>query len=138
MSEFVEFLNGKDNLYVEWELKSSPQELYPQERLEEYVEKVYAAARSVRTRNSQFVFTSGDYRGLRYLQEHHPDAEERIVLWDYRGSTPDFTGIPTNRTRYRLNFWHTDNWPVDTTPRSKEAPLYPYEVEIDWMSYKPM
>lgn len=68
----------------------------------------------------------------------HPVTQERIVLWDYRGSTPDFSGIPTNRTRYRLNFWHTNNWPVDTNPRSIEAPRYPYEVEIDWMEYKPM
>lgn len=80
LTEFVEFLNGKDNLYVEWELKSSPLELYPQERLEEYVEKVYAAAKSVRTKNSQFVFTSGDYRGLRYLQEHHPDADLLLII----------------------------------------------------------
>ena len=68
----------------------------------------------------------------------HPETGERIVLWDYQGTTPDFTGIPTNRTRYRLNFWHTNNWSVDTNPLSKEAPLYPYEVEIDWMSYMPM
>lgn len=68
----------------------------------------------------------------------HPESGERIVLWDYRGSTPDFTGIPTNRTRYRLNFWHTNNWPVDTNPHSTEAPRYPYEVEIDWMSYEPL
>lgn len=68
----------------------------------------------------------------------HPVTQERIVLWDYRGSTPDFSGIPTNRTRYRLNFWHTNNWSVDTNPHSTEAPLYPYEVEIDWMSYKPL
>lgn len=67
----------------------------------------------------------------------HPETNERIVLWDYRGSTPDFTGIPTNRTRYRLNFWHTNNWPVDTNPHSVEPPHYPYEVEIDWMSYRP-
>lgn len=67
----------------------------------------------------------------------HPETEERIVLWDYTGSTPTFSGIPTNPTRYRLNFWHTNNWPVDTNHLSVEKPLYPYEVEIDWMSYTP-
>lgn len=57
----------------------------------------------------------------------------------FDGAEPTyFSGIPTNRTRYRLNFWHTNNWPVDTNPRSIEAPRYPYEVEIDWMEYKPM
>lgn len=67
----------------------------------------------------------------------HPETQEKIVLWDYRGSTPLFTGIPTNRTRYRLNFWHTNNWAVDTNPNSLEKPKYPFEVEIDWMSYTP-
>lgn len=67
----------------------------------------------------------------------HPDTQQRIVLWDYQGATPDFSGIPTNRTRYRLNFWHTNNWPVDTNPQSVESPRYPFEVEIDWMSYTP-
>lgn len=67
----------------------------------------------------------------------HPKTEEKIILWDYQGSTPYFTGIPDNKTRYLLNFWHTDNWPVHTNPKSVEKPKYSYEVEIDWMSYKP-
>jgi hypothetical protein len=41
------------------------------------------------------------------------------------------------QSKYRLNFWHTNNWPVETNPNSVEAPLYPYELEIDWMAYKP-
>ena len=80
LEEFVQFLNGKDNLYVEWEFKTMPQKLYPQKRLEEYVEKVYQAAKSVKTKSSQFVFTSSDYRGLRYLQTHHPDAELLLII----------------------------------------------------------
>ena len=67
----------------------------------------------------------------------HPETGEKIVLWDYQGSTPDFTGIPDNHTYYRLNFWHTNNWPVETNPDSIEKPAYPYEVEVDWMSYTP-
>ena len=67
----------------------------------------------------------------------HPATGERVVLWDYQGGTPDFSGIPDNRTYYRLNFWHTDNWPVETRPASIERPAYPYELEIDWMSYEP-
>lgn len=67
----------------------------------------------------------------------HPTTDEKIILWDYSGSTPDFTGIPTNPTFYRFNFWHTNNWPVETRSNSIEKPLYPYELEIDWMSYTP-
>jgi hypothetical protein len=64
----------------------------------------------------------------------HPATADTIVLWDYKGS---LEGIPQNRTRYRLNFWHTNNWPVETNPNSIEKPLNPYETEVDWMSYTP-
>ncbi len=67
----------------------------------------------------------------------HPVTGDKIVLWNYSGSTPDFTGIPLHASRYRLNFWHTNNWPVETRPNSVEKPLYPYELETDWMSYSP-
>jgi hypothetical protein len=65
----------------------------------------------------------------------HPVTADTVVLWDYRGSQE---GIPQNRTHYRMNFWHTNSWPVETNPNSIEKPLYPYETEIDWMSYKPI
>ena len=64
----------------------------------------------------------------------HPVTSEKIVLWDYSGST---VGIPQGQSRYRVNFWHTHNWSVETKPNSTEKPLYPYEVEIDWVSYTP-
>mgnify|MGYP001627344889 CR=1 FL=1 len=64
----------------------------------------------------------------------HPTNGEKIVLWDYQGST---VGIPQNRTRYRMNFWHTTDWPVETNPLSTERPLQPFELEVDWMSYRP-
>ncbi|MCK5278427.1 MAG: glycoside hydrolase family 16 protein [Cyclobacteriaceae bacterium] len=65
----------------------------------------------------------------------HPVTADTVDLWDYQGSQ---VGIPQNHTRYRLNFWHTDNWPVQTNPNSIEKPLHPYEVEIDWMTYDPI
>ena len=67
----------------------------------------------------------------------HPQTGEKIILWDYTGSTPNFSGIPQPPTTYLLNFWHTNDWSVDTNPRSKQAPRYPYFLEIDWMSYEP-
>lgn len=73
----------------------------------------------------------------------HPETGEKVVLWDYEGGAdlfpdhPSKDGIPCVKTKYRLNFWHTDNWPVETNPASTERPLYPYELETDWMSYTP-
>lgn len=65
----------------------------------------------------------------------HPVSADTIVLWDYQGSQ---TGIPQNPSRYRMNFWHTNEWAVESNPNSIEKPLHPYELEIDWMSYDPM
>lgn len=65
----------------------------------------------------------------------HPTTSDTIVLWDYKGSQ---IGIPTTHSRYRINFWHTNNWPVNTNPNSIDKPIYPYELEVDWMSYEPM
>lgn len=63
-----------------------------------------------------------------------PATGQKTILWDYRGSA---LGIPQNETQYRVNFWHTDSWPVETNPLSIERPLHPYELEVDWMKYVP-
>lgn len=63
----------------------------------------------------------------------HPATSDTVVLWDYRGSQ---RGIPQNESRYRLNFWHTNEWSVVTNPNSLEKPLKPYELEVDWMKYE--
>jgi len=65
----------------------------------------------------------------------HPETGEKIILWNYEGSQ---TGIPQNHTHYRMNFWHTKNWSVETNSNSIEKPLHPYELEVDWMSYEPL
>jgi hypothetical protein len=65
----------------------------------------------------------------------HPETSDTVVLWNYQGSQ---IGIPQNHTQYRLNFWHTNDWPVESNPNSIEKPLHPYEVEVDWMSYDPI
>lgn len=64
----------------------------------------------------------------------HPGTKEKIVLWDYQGS---LRGIPQNKSRYRMNFWHTNEWAVETNPASIEKPLHRFELEVDWMKYEP-
>ncbi len=64
----------------------------------------------------------------------HPATSDTLVLWNYQGSK---LGIPQHASRYRMNFWHTADWAVEGNPNSLEKPLQPYELEVDWMSYKP-
>lgn len=63
----------------------------------------------------------------------HPTTADTVVLWDYRGER----GIPQHPSKYRMNFWHTDNWSVETNPNSLEKPGERFELEVDWMGYKP-
>jgi hypothetical protein len=63
----------------------------------------------------------------------NPTDNKKIILWDYRGS---MVGIPQNTSRYRMNFWHTNDWSVETNPASLEKPQQSYELEVDWMSYQ--
>ena len=73
---------------------------------------------------------------LRWWVEN-PDSGEKVVLWDYRGATPNYSGIPQPPTVYMLNFWHTNSWSVPTVPGSTEAPKCTYLLEADWMKYEP-
>ncbi|HSF54414.1 MAG TPA: glycoside hydrolase family 16 protein, partial [Algoriphagus sp.] len=63
----------------------------------------------------------------------HPTTADTVVLWDYKGER----GIPQHPSKYRMNFWHTDNWSVETNPKSLEKPTERFELQIDWMGYRP-
>lgn len=63
----------------------------------------------------------------------HPVTQDTVVLWDYAGER----GIPRHPSKYRLNFWHTNNWSVETNPKSLEKPAHRFELEVDWMEYTP-
>lgn len=63
----------------------------------------------------------------------HPTTADTVVLWDYKGER----GIPQHPSKYRMNFWHTNNWSVETNPKSLERPMKRFELEVDWMGYRP-
>ena len=73
------FLQDKEGLYVEFEMKTDPK-LYPEERLHAYCEKLYQAVMKHRPEKADYLFTSSDYRGLRYLQSYHPDADLLLIV----------------------------------------------------------
>jgi glycerophosphoryl diester phosphodiesterase len=79
LDELLDFLKDKKGLYVEFELKTKPVELYPEERLHAYCDKLYDAVMAVKPADAVFVFTSNDYRGLRYLQAKHPGVDMLLI-----------------------------------------------------------
>tara|TARA_R110002012_G_scaffold286864_1_gene478653 strand:- start:43407 stop:44252 length:846 start_codon:yes stop_codon:yes gene_type:complete len=64
----------------------------------------------------------------------HPETADTLTLWDYQGSK---LGTPQHASKYRMNFWHTQDWAVEGNPNSLEKPKYPFELEVDWMEYLP-
>jgi glycerophosphoryl diester phosphodiesterase len=79
IDELLAFLKDIDGLYVEFELKTSPVNLYPEERLKEYCDKLYKAVMASRPADAEYVFTSSDYRGLRYLQQKYPGVDLLMI-----------------------------------------------------------
>jgi len=80
LDDLMDWLDSKgDVTYVEFELKTRPLELYPQPRLEEICEKLYKRIMKNKPAGATYLITSGDYRGLRYLQQAHPDAEMLVI-----------------------------------------------------------
>lgn len=79
LDEFLDFLKDKKGLYVEFEMKTKPEELYPEERLHEYCDKLYKMVMAKMPKDADIVFTSSDYRGLRYLQQKYPGVDLLLI-----------------------------------------------------------
>lgn len=82
LDELMDFLKDKPGLYVEFEMKTNPTSLYPEERLPEYVDKLYAKVMAKKPADAEFLFTSSDTRALRCMQQRHPDAELLLITSD--------------------------------------------------------
>lgn len=64
----------------------------------------------------------------------HPTTQDTVVLWDYQGPS---SRIPQKLGSFIINFWHSDSWSVITQPGTTEKPRFPFELELDWMSFTP-
>lgn len=70
------------------------------------------------------------------------ENSEKIILWDYEPAElfPDTyapSGIPVLPVHNAFCFWHSRTRLANGINTATEAPKYPFESEIDWMSYKP-
>lgn len=71
--ELVDFLEDKEGMYVEFEIKTV-KELYTQAMLDELCDKLYKMAMAKKPASSEYLFTSFDKRALKTMQRLHPDA----------------------------------------------------------------
>jgi len=74
LDDMLAFLNARPGLYVEFEMKTNPKS-YPQDILEKYCDKLYAAVMKNKPKESTYLFTSFDKRPLQYLKSKYPDAD---------------------------------------------------------------
>lgn len=74
LDELLAFLNSKEDMYVEFELKTDPK-AYPEELLEKYCDEVYKKVMKGKPSSSLYILSSFDYRALRYLSAMHPGED---------------------------------------------------------------
>ena len=80
LDEFLDFFKDKhnDDLYIEFEIKTN-EKLYSQERLEELCDKLYKEVTSKKPEGAVYLFTSSDYRALRYLQQKYKTTDMLLI-----------------------------------------------------------
>lgn len=79
LPELLDWLKDKKGLYVEFEMKTKPEELYPEPVLQAYCDRLYAMVMADKPADAEYIFTSSDYRGLRYLQQKYPGVDLLMI-----------------------------------------------------------
>lgn len=82
LDELLDFLKDKKNLYVEFEMKVTDVEAYPQAKLERYCEDLFKKVMAAKPADATYLLTSFDTRSLRYLTVHHPEGDYLFISGD--------------------------------------------------------
>ena len=78
--EYTELLSHYDYVYGEFEMKTSEEKFYPEERLHKYCDALYNLVMSKKPEHSVYVFTSFDERALKMMYQLHPNAKLCYIL----------------------------------------------------------
>jgi glycerophosphoryl diester phosphodiesterase len=134
LDEFLDFIKDSHNedVYVEFEVKTNAK-LYSQERLEELCDKLYRAVNAKKPKGAVYLFTSSDYRALRYLQQKYrtddlllitgkPCNDETIALCKAMGITRLGATMPGS-SRKAVEKAHKEGLTVSLWPGQSIADL---------------
>lgn len=91
LDEVLKLFARYPGIYVEFEMKTTREDLYPEDVLAIYAEDVYAAVSKARPESSTYIFSSFDTRVLKYIKSHHPDAE--VMYITSKGNTSETRAI---------------------------------------------
>ncbi len=79
LEDLLTYFSDKPGVYLEFEMKTSNTNLYPEARLETYCKKLHDSAMAKRPAGSFYVFTSFDQRPLRIMKRLDPQADLLLI-----------------------------------------------------------
>lgn len=82
LDELLDFLKHRRNLYVEFEMKVTDVNAYPQDKLEKYCDALFEKVMAAKPSDATFLLTSFDTRALRYLTVKHPEGDYLFISGD--------------------------------------------------------
>lgn len=86
--DLLKYFQDKPGVYLELEMKTSNKKLYPDARIAEYCDKLYALTKKYKPAHSDYLFTSFDERPLVVMREH--DADWPIAIIAGKPLSPEF------------------------------------------------
>lgn len=79
LDTLLDYLKDKPGMYVEFEMKTSNRELYPDSRIEEYAAKLHRKVTAHVPEGSTYLFTSFDQRPLVAVKNINPQADIMLI-----------------------------------------------------------
>ena len=80
LDELMDWIDSKGDItYVEFEFKTYPKQINPEIKYGDYCDKLYERVMRNKPSGATYLFTSGHYAALRYLQQSHPDAQMLVI-----------------------------------------------------------
>lgn len=79
LDTLLAYLADKPGMYVEFEMKTSNRELYPDARISEYVAALHRKVTASIPEGSTYIFTSFDQRPLKAVKQLDPSADIMLI-----------------------------------------------------------
>ncbi|MCZ2344198.1 MAG: glycerophosphodiester phosphodiesterase [Bacteroidales bacterium] len=79
LDELLDYFADKPGVYLELEMKTSNQKLYPDDRIQSYCQKLYTASQMKCPKGSIYLFTSFDERALKAIRDIDPKAPKSLI-----------------------------------------------------------
>ena len=121
LGEVLALFNRYEGIYVEFEMKTTSKDLYPENLLHKYAEDVVAAVYAAKPANSLYLCTSFDTRVLCYIHNRYPEVPLGYITAE--GCTEKTRAIAATIGTNRLMCHRAKTTLVDMEAAHKEGML---------------